>query len=322
MTTIKQLGGEFALIHAITQTCKNRDVIVGIGDDAAVINIHGKNYAITTDMFIEETHFSFHWSSFYDVGWKVVQGAVSDICAMGGRPLYLTMAGSFKKENIVEEIKLFSDGMYAAAASLNIDIIGGDTTKGKFCCFCATVVGSVEQPCLRSAAEVNDFILLSGNVGRSASGLAMLQAGYSQNKEKNNQDIEYHKRPVCAGLFGEKIAPHIHAMIDVSDGVASEIKHICKQSNVGAVIEKEKLPLHSCTIKNAKLLNRDPYQWVLSGGEDYVLLFTVTPDAYKKNKSLFNDCTVIGKILPLNDGIFLLDKNQKMELPFGYDHFH
>ena len=317
MTNIKDIGGEFSLIDKITRKCSSEDVLVGIGDDAAVVLVNGKKYVFTTDMFVENNHFSLSFCSWYDIGWKCVQGSVSDVCAMGGKPEFLTVAGSFPSSVSVEEMEEFSRGMYAAADALSVSVVGGDTTRGSICCFCVSVVGSVEHECLRSSAQVDDLIVVSGDVGRSHSGLSLLQSGFSGRDE----DVDYYRRPVCSGSFGSRISGLVHAMIDVSDGVASEVKHICKQSNVGAVVVKEKLPLHSYTVANGLKLGVDPATWALSGGEDFVLLFTVSADVFYREKELFKECTIIGKILDKSEGIFLEVDGVQKDLGKGYDHF-
>ena len=319
MVSIKDVGGEFALIERITKKCNSSDVIVGVGDDCAVVDlgVSGKYHLLTTDMFIEGNHFSLEWCSFFDIGWKVIQVSVSDVCAMGGSPLHVTVAGSFPVDLSVEKIEDFSKGMYAAAAFLSVEIVGGDTTRGKMCCFCVSVVGVVDKKdvCLRSHARVGDLIVVSGDVGRSGAGLALLLAGL------DGEDVEYYKKPVCVGDFGSEIAPFVHAMIDVSDGVASEVLHICKQSNVGAIVFKEKLPISTSTVSAGSLLDVDPGSWALSGGEDFVLLFTVSPDVFASQKELFKDCTVIGKVLDDTEGVFLDVDGVKKDLGKGFDHF-
>jgi thiamine-monophosphate kinase len=317
MTNIKDIGGEFSLIEKITRKCNSSDVLVGIGDDAAVVLVNGKKYVLTTDMFVEDNHFSLKFCSWYDIGWKCVQGSVSDVCAMGGTPTFLTVAGSFPPTVSVEDMEEFSRGMYAAASMLSVSIVGGDTTRGKVCCFCVTVMGSVVNECLRSHAQIGDFIVVSGDVGRSHSGLSLLQSGF----DGVNEDVNYYRRPQCAGDFGEKINSLVHAMIDVSDGVASEVKHICKQSGVGAVVVKEKLPLHARTVANGLKLGVDPATWALSGGEDFVLLFTVSPDVFSSQKDLFSKCTVIGQILDGSEGIWLEEEGVRKDLGKGYNHF-
>ena len=332
--------GEFKLISEITKIVKHSSIIKGIGDDCAVLTISStlKAYAknkkdnsdktnnefilVTTDMFVNNNHFNTEWYTPEQIGKKIIEASISDIAACGGSPLYATIAMSLPKTTDVDWIKKVYLGIYNTSEKHRLLIVGGDSTSGKEISFSVTIIGKVhdKELCLRGHAQVNDLILISGTVGKSMAGLQVFfKEKELKNKKKNEYIInknnnyiinckEAHLNPRCRLDVSTQIAKYVHAMIDISDGVSSEIKHICNESNVGAAIEKEKIPLNNETKKTAEMLGQDPYDWALYGGEDFELLFTISQNTYNEYEELFKDCSVIGKILKPELGCYMIDK--------------
>ena len=319
---IKEIGGEFELIKRIAKPSKDPKVIVGIGDDTAVLETgdNDKFTLVTTDMIVENDHFRTDWSTPFQIGVKLMNINISDIAAMGGTPKYCLVSGCLKKETSVEFVEELFKGLRHAGK--NIEIIGGDTTHGNLLVFNLTLIGEVEKDnlCLRSDAISGDLIFVSGNLGKSAAGLNLILNKQKQDNN-NNQDIKYHLEPQHRLDVSSKISKHVNAMIDISDGLASEIKHICNMSKCGALIYKEKIPITKTTKENAEKVNKDPYGFALNGGEDFELLFTVSKQSYEQNKELFSEYHLIGEIKEEKEGVWLIDNNEKKGLGQGYDHF-
>ncbi len=326
---------EVELIGRISRKIKlfSKDIVKGIGDDAAVVN-YDKNYCLllTTDSLVQNVHFS----SFFtpeQIGIKAVEINVSDIAAMGGFPKYALVSLIIPKSTNIKFIDKLYYGMNKAAKKYKISIIGGNLSNGKEISVTIMMLGFVEKNnlCLRSNAKANDLIAVTGNLGASAAGLQLLKA-----KIKGNS-INYHLSPKSKLNATRLLAKNgINAMEDISDGLAAEVRNICNESKTGAVIYKEKIPISKNTIIDSKKLNKNPYDFALYGGEDYELVFTVNKNQLKrlnnlKNKKLNNkiknngkntlNFTVVGKILPKKDGVYLLDKNRKTRLKHGYEHF-
>ncbi|MFC1690770.1 thiamine-phosphate kinase [Nanoarchaeota archaeon] len=320
---IKDIGGEFALINRVTKKVKNRKVIVGIGDDCAVIEKDAKKYTvITTDMLVENDHFRLDWATPLQVGKKAMEANVSDVASMGGMPKYALVSLSLTPKTSVEIIDELYKGFYSVAKKYGFDIIGGDMTHGSEMTISITIIGEVEKNklALRSNAKPGELILVTGVLGGSTAGLELLLKD-KNNLKKRKKLLEYHLNPTCR----LKKARHlvglgVKCMIDVSDGLASEVKHICEMSKTGAVIFKDCIPLDKSTRKAAEIVSKDPYDFALSGGEDFELVFTLSKKNYEKNKSKLRDCFVVGKILDKKKGIYLFD-GVKKELAGGYDHF-
>ncbi|MBI2548757.1 thiamine-phosphate kinase [Candidatus Woesearchaeota archaeon] len=320
--------GEFELIKHVTKAVRHPDVLIGIGDDCAVLKQKNdpNNYLLlTTDTLIEDVHFSFHWYTPEQVGKKAIEVNVSDIAAMGGRPLYALVAASFPQETNVKTIKRLMDGVYFSAEKHGIAIVGGNTTQSHALMITLTLVGEVHQKnlCLRSAAQEGDLLCITGTLGESAAGLAILQQYGLKTVKDKRWDVQQHLEPTARLREGQELARKgMHAMIDISDGLGSEIRHICTQSKVGAIIDKEKIPLSETTKQFAAILNKDAYTFALTGGEDYELLFTVEEHILGElQKTIKTPVTVIGKILPKSKGVHLLDGKKKIPLPKGWDHF-
>lgn len=317
--TIKEFG-EFNLINKITKMVKHPKLIKGIGDDCAVIDYTNDTYLlITTDMFVNNNHFKTAWFTPEQIGRKIMECNVSDIAACGGKPLYTVISFSLPKTIKVEFIKDVYKAMYAVAKKYDFLIIGGDTTSGTEINFSVTMLGEVKKQnlCLRSFAKQGDVIGVTGTLGKSMAGLQLFL-----NKREGEEGKQGYLEPKARLDISKKIAPFVNAMIDISDGLSSEIKHICDESKVGAVIEEDKIPINHKTRQTAKFLKQNPIEWALYGGEDFELLFTISEKDYNDKKHLFKDCTIIGKILDKKQGCYMIDKQgNKTILGGGYDHF-
>ena len=309
--------GEFGLIKKVSRRAKRSEVLVGIGDDAAVIRA-GKEFILyTTDMMVEGDHFRMEWHPPEKIGRKAMASNISDIAAMGGIPEYALISISLRSDISVEFAESIYKGMYDTADRYGVDIIGGDTTHSSLIVINVALTGRTDERhlALRSGAKSGDYILVSGPLGASRAGMELLLHGYTEPKGP----IEKHLDPGCRMDIARDISRYANAVIDVSDGLASEIRHICEESGVGAIIEKEKIPLDRETIKAAKILETDPYDFALHGGEDYELLFTVSEENLDKVRKYG---TVVGRIGGKGIGIRMRNEKGEIEdLKGGYDHF-
>jgi len=310
---IKDIGGEFALIDRVT---RRGGAIVGIGDDAAVLKYTDKRYQLlTTDMLCEGDHFNLQWSTPKQVGMKSMEVNVSDIAAMGGLPTYAAISLSLRPDTSVEFMDAFYEGLYESADRHGVKIVGGDTTHASIMVVNVALMGVVEKErlSLRSHAKRGDLICVTGDLGKSMAGLELLKAGVPG-------DTKAHLEPKCRLKEARIIGKHCNAMIDVSDGLASEVNHICKESGVGGIVFRKMIPLSKSTVESAIKLCKDPYNYALNGGEDYELIFTIPEKDLKKVKV---NCpiTVVGEILADKEGVKIESGGSKTALKGGYDHF-
>ena len=309
--------GECGLINRVTRPVSDQKVIVGIGDDCAVLKYNRTHYELlTTDTLVEGDHFKREWFTAFQVGRKAVVSNVSDILAMGGFPKYMLISLSLPLTTTIHWVEELYKGIYGQCDTYNIKLIGGNTTHGEKIVITITLVGYVQKNNLRlrSAAKVGDYIGVTGFLGGSAAGLAVLKAnipGY----------VESYVEPMTVSpRLAHTITPFVHAMIDVSDGLASEVGHICEASMVGAVVYKDKIPLADTTKEDARALQRDPIEFALYGGEDYQLVFTVAPNRVKYLKH-FKGCYFVGEIVDKKERMWLVDNGKKTPLGSGYVHF-
>lgn len=309
--------GEFGLIKRLSRKAKRRDVMVGIGDDTAVIRSGNEYLLYTTDMMVEGDHFKVEWSRGEQVGRKAMASNISDIAAMGGVPEYALVSIALPSDVSVEYVESIYDGMYEVADRYGVDVIGGDTTHGALMVINIALTGRADEEhlTLRSGAKIGDYILVSGPLGGSRAGLELLMRGYKEPQ----WPIEKHLDPGCRMDIALDVARYARAMIDVSDGLASEVRHICEESGTGAIIEKENIPLNEETIKAGEALGMDPYEFALNGGEDYELVFTV-PEKDVHTAQAYG--TVVGRIVEAEKGVKIrLREGELLELSGGYDHF-
>lgn len=313
---IRAIGDEAALLQRLLLAPSGgSDIVVPNGDDAAVVRFGGELVAVTTDTVIEGRHFDRRFSSPRDVGAKAVEAAASDIVAMGGHPRHLYLGVSMPRDSALEELEEMYVGIHHAAGRLGAFVLGGDTTLGsREVVLTVTVVGVVpseSQLVTRSGARVGDLLCVTGTLGSAAAGLAALTS-----KRAGFETLEArHRSPRCRIDCVDRVAAIATAMIDVSDGLSSEVHHICRMSGVGATVRAECVPLAEDTVTLARALEVDPLEWALAGGDDYELLYTVDPVDRPKVEGV-----VIGTIT-VGDAVLIERNGGTSELKNrGYDH--
>ena len=322
---IKEIGGEFALIDRLAKISptESGDLVVGMGDDAAVIRVAPEPapyMLVTTDILVADRHFKSKWASAQQIGIKAAEANISDIAAMGGTPTWMFVSLVLSEQTTVEWAEDLYRGLTTSCNKHGVIIAGGDTTQGQVDTINVALLGSVSREilCLRSHAKPGDLLMVSGTLGASAAGLAML----SSSRIAGDYLLRKHLAPTCRLGMAQRIAPLINAMIDISDGLGSEVHHICRKSGTGAEIDQDCIPLHKDVKSAARHLGTDPYQWALSGGEDFELLFSITP----QNLSLLERTGLsyfqVGRITNEPDRIVLvLPDGSRTDLPGGYNHF-
>ena len=315
-TEISSLG-EFGLIEHLTadNEIKNASTILSVGDDGAVIDHFGRQTVVSTDLLLEGIHFDLSYTPLKHLGYKAVVVNVSDIYAMNATPTQIVVSLAFSNRFSIEALDEFYAGLYAACETYGVDLIGGDTsTSQRGFVISITAIGEVapDSYVKRSGAKPNDLICVSGELGGAFLGLTILE------REKNifettgaQPDLENQ-----AVIVGRLLKPEARkdiieyfaeaeimptSMIDISDGLSSDLLHICKQSNVGCVLYEDKLPLNDEAKEFAYKLQLDPTACALSGGEDYELLFTVAQADFEKIK-VNPSISVIGYITEAAEG--------------------
>ncbi|RYZ53429.1 MAG: thiamine-phosphate kinase [Chitinophagaceae bacterium] len=322
-TEVSSLG-EFGLIEHLTKNVEihNASSILGVGDDAAVIDHFGKQTVVTNDLLIEGVHFDLMYTPLKHLGYKTVAVNVSDLCAMNATPTQIVIGIGFSNRFSVEALDEFYEGVYAACSQYKVDLLGGDTsTSQKGFIISCTAIGEVAPDAFvtRKGAAKGELLCVSGDLGAAYLGLLLLEREkkiFLENP-KVQPDLENEKHIVGRLLKPEARVDIIEyfassgikptAMIDVSDGLSSEILHLCKQSNVGCVLYEEKLPIAEETKLAAFKFNLDPTACALSGGEDYELLFTVKQDDYEKISSN-TDISVVGYLTDSEAGANIITK--------------
>lgn len=323
-TNIESLG-EFGLIDHLTKQIKikHAGTLKGIGDDAAVIDFAGKKALVSTDMLLEGIHFDLAYTPLKHLGYKAVQVNLSDIYAMNGMATQVTVSIGISSKFPLEAVEELYEGIYLACEKYNVDLVGGDTTSSRQgLVISVTSLGYADEKDItyRNTAKEGDLICVSGDLGGAYVGLQLLEREklvYIENPniqpdlEGKDYIIERQLKPearkdIVELLNDIKIKPT--AMIDISDGLASEILHICKQSDKGCNIYEDKIPLDSMTYETAREFNLDPTVCALSGGEDYELLFTIKQADYEKIK-LQMDISIIGHITEASAGCNLVTRS-------------
>jgi thiamine-monophosphate kinase len=323
-TELESLG-EFGLIDELTKdfAAVNPETLLGVGDDAAVIDIgNDHRQVVSTDLLIEGVHFDLTYMPLKHLGYKAVAVNVSDICAMNATPKQITVGLAVSNRFSVEALKELYAGIHAACADYNVDLVGGDTTSSQSGLFISvTAMGTAHKNdvCLRSGAEEFDLLVVSGDLGGAYMGLQVLEREKDVFKTNPNiqPDLDGHdyilqrqlkpqaRLDVVKYLKELNVKPS--AMIDISDGLASEVLHLCKASNVGCHVYDEKLPIDAKTSMVAIDFNLDPSMCALNGGEDYELLFTIKQKDYEVIESNPN-FTIIGHMTNAADGTYYIDK--------------
>ena len=329
-TSIAQLG-EFGLIKHLTAgfEINQPSTLKGIGDDAAVLDFANKKVVVSTDLLIEGVHFDLAYMPLKHLGYKAVVVNISDICAMNARATQITVSVAVSSRFSLEAMEELFQGITLAANEYKVDVIGGDTTSSqKGLIISITAIGEADENEIvyRNGAQATDLLVVSGDIGAAYMGLQVLE------REKqvflvnpNSQPdldaytylIERQLRPearkdVRTLLHALEIKPT--AMIDISDGLSSEIIHICKQSGVGCNLYEDKLPLDPQLISVCEEFNIDSTTVAINGGEDYELLFTIAMADFEKIKGNPN-FSIIGHMTQESEGIHLITRaNTKIEL--------
>jgi len=324
--------GEFGLIDLIKQGTINDpgSIVAGIGDDAAVIRPHPQHLQLlTTDMLVEDIHFSLKTTTPWQLGYKAMAVNFSDIAAMGGRPRHAVVAVAIPPVLTVEFIINMYDGMKAICKEYGVNIAGGDTVASRQgLVINVTVVGEAVSGnvVLRSGAQPGDIVAVTGPLGSSGGGLALLQRGEWEKFSFAPPLVAAHLTPRPQVELGTLLAAHgVSSMDDISDGLASEVHEIAAASKVGMVIDAAKIPLAPELIAASKFLGKPPLDYALYGGEDYQLLVTLSPETFDRLIKEFgaNILTPIGRVVPSAEGVLLVaDDGQASPLaPHGYNHF-
>ncbi|HEY6063472.1 MAG TPA: thiamine-phosphate kinase [Chitinophagaceae bacterium] len=336
-TEISSLG-EFGLIKHLTKNIElqNASSILGVGDDAAVIDHYGKQTVVTSDLLVEGVHFDLVYTPLKHLGYKSVIVNLSDIYAMNAVPTQIVLSLGISNRFSLEALDEFYEGVYAACNKYGVDLVGGDTTTSqKGFIVSVTALGEVapDKFVKRSTAQQGDLLCVSGDLGAAYVGLLFLERekkiftespGVQPDLEGETYVIGRMLKPearndIIEFFAGQEIIPS--SMIDISDGLGSEILHICEQSNLGCVLYEEKIPVHEEMKKAAFKFEIDPTACALSGGEDYELLFTIPQTDY--DKLLLNEqISVVGYMADAEQGAHIITRGgSKIAITAqGWDH--
>jgi thiamine-monophosphate kinase len=317
---IESFGGEFHLIDAITRAFGNpHGARLTVGDDAAVVDTGQGDYRVfTTDLLVEGEHFDRRWSTPAQIGIKTLEVNVSDVAAMGAKPEFLLLNLALPRSTPAEFVLELYRAMRERCDAHGITLLGGDTTRGPVVMISATLTGRTANPILRSGASPGDLIAVTGDVGAAAAAVASYRAGQVPLERPRLRHLEPRARIDAVDALSRFAA----ALVDISDGVASEVRHICERSGVGARVDAARLPIHPDTDTVARTVGLTGIECGLSGGEDFELLFALPPHREAPLRSRFADFTVIGEFLPLDEGLVVVHPDgTRAPLPAGYDHF-
>lgn len=322
-TEISSLG-EFRLIEHLTKNIELQNVstILGVGDDGAVIDHFGKQTVISTDLLVEGVHFDLTYTPLKHLGYKSIIVNLSDIYAMNAVPTQVVLSLGISNRFSVEALDEFYEGVYAACNKYGVDLIGGDTTSSqKGFIISVTAIGEVapDQYVKRSTAQPGDLLCVSGDLGGAYVGLLFLERekkifmespGVQPDLEGESYVIGRLLKPearkdIVEFFAKETIRPT--SMMDISDGLSSEILHICQDSQLGCVLYEEKIPIHEDMKKAAFKFEIDPTACALSGGEDYELLFTISPSDYEK-LVLNEQISAVGYMTAPEEGAHIITK--------------
>lgn len=332
--------GEFGLIDQLTQDfpLRNASSLKGIGDDAAILNHEGDRTLVSVDLLLEGVHFDMTYTPLKHLGYKAAVVNFSDIYAMNGTPTQIVVGLGVSNRYSVEALDELYAGIRLACETYHVDLVGGDTTSSRSgLVISITVIGVAKETevVCRSGAKPNDLLCVSGDLGGAYMGLLILErekAEYLANPNMQPQlkgfdyvlqrQLKPEARKDIIGRLKE-VGVKPTSMIDISDGLASEILHLCKESGVGCQLYENKIPLDPTTTKLAKDFQIVPSVAALNGGEDYELLFTVDQKDYEKIQTLSDDITVIG-YMTADKGIAELITPDNHVIPLkaqGWDHF-
>lgn len=338
ITNLSELG-EFALIDKLVKNVKiyNDSTLKAVGDDAAVIDHKDEQTLVSVDILCEGVHFDMTYCPLKHLGYKAAVVNFSDIYAMNGTPTQIVVGLGISSKYSVEAIEEIYRGIRLACDRYHVDLVGGDTTASKSGLFISvTVIGKAKKDDIvyRDGAKPNDLLCVSGNLGAAYTGLLILErekaafmadpnmqpefAGYDYILERQLKPEA--RRDIIEKLKEIKVKPT--SMIDISDGLASEVLHLCKESKVGCMVYEDRIPMNQKTIQTAKDFNIVPSITALNGGEDYELLFTIAQSDYEKVKDL-DDVRIIG-YMTADEGQANLITPDNHQVPIeaqGFKHF-
>jgi thiamine-monophosphate kinase len=326
LTSLSSLG-EFGLIDRLTRNVKHYhpETLKGIGDDAAVIDAGDKVFLLSTDLLVEGIHFDLTYTPFKHLGYKAAVVNISDIAAMNGIPKQMTFSLAVSSRFSAEALDELYAGVVMACDKYKVDLVGGDTSSNvKGLAISVTITGEAkkEEVVYRSGARPGDLLCVTGDLGSAYIGLLLLE------REKSVFQADPNMQPELAGFdyqVGRQLKPEARtdirnlligtgirptSMIDISDGLASEILHICKQSGAGCKLFEGKIPIDAHTTELAKEFKIIPSVAALSGGEDYELLFTVKQEDYEKIKDVAG-ISIIGHMTTASEGKYMITPDGK-----------
>lgn len=306
------MSAEFELIDHITADLEvGDDVMLSVGDDAAVLRLAGDT-VVTTDLLIENVHFKRQWSSARAVGRKAVAVNVSDVEAMGARPSSVVVALAFPKDLDQAWVAEFEDGVKEECKAAGVSLVGGDLSSSAAIAICVTAIGDLEgrHPVTRSGAKPGEVVAVRGNLGWSAAGLAALQRGFRSPKDM----VAEHLTPTVP--YGQGIVANdggATAMLDISDGLLADLGHLCRRSGVGVDIESERLDIPDGVARVAAATGKNPLGFVVAGGEDHALAAT-----FRNEAVVPSGWVVVGTV---NDSGSVTLDGDPWEGSAGWDHF-
>jgi thiamine-monophosphate kinase len=325
---------ETALIMALAQEFgpAPAEVILGIGDDCAALALNDTDYLLwTVDTLVEGVHFDLAYTSLFQLGWKALAVNLSDIAAMGGEPKHALLSLGWPRDRDRQAALAFAAGLAQAAREYGVAIIGGDTVASPAGIMVTiTLMGQVpaSQMLRRSGARAGDLVFVTGPLGEAAAGLEILRQGLALAPDLKETLVEAHLTPRPQLAAGRLLAQEglATALIDTSDGVATDLYHICQASGVGARLQNAAVPVSPRVQTAAPDLNRDPLNLALTGGEDYLLLFTSSPDTVGRLPQAFAQAGLpaplpLGRIVPGNRVILETPGGDVDISGQGYDHF-
>jgi len=332
--------GEFQLIQSIPRQLTTQGFlpIVGIGDDAAVLSSSPEQHVvISTDLLVEDIHFTRKTATFYDIGYKAATANLSDIAAMGATPTAMFVAIALPPSVTYKDWQEFYRGLAVPCKPYKVQLLGGDTSSSPTSLFISiTVTGQVPPGHIltRQGAQIGDLIYVSGTLGNSAAGLAYLKKSKHPPKSSTllksmKYLVQRHLQPTPRIVLGQLLAsqPYASAAMDLSDGLSGDLRHLCRLSHVGALIYSGQIPMSQPLLRYAKRIRATPLHWSLHGGEDYELLFTIPPkwqhELEKSTKKRRIPITHIGTIQPKRFGIRIEQSNgtRHLLLQQSYEHF-
>jgi thiamine-monophosphate kinase len=326
-TELKSVG-EFALIDRIAETIelKNPDSVRGIGDDAAVIDVGDKFIVVTTDMLVENVHFDLTFHPLKHLGYKSVVVNLSDVYAMNAIPKQITVSIALSNRFSMEAVDELYEGINLACKKYGVDLVGGDTTSstsGLIISVTAIGTASKDEIIYRHGAKDNELICVSGDLGGAYVGLQLLERekkiflenpNIQPDLDSSEYILERQLKPEARKDIIEKLKElnvKPTSMIDISDGLSSEVMHLCKNSKTGCRLYEDKFPIDPQTFDRAREFGLDPTVCALNGGEDYELLFTIKQEDYEKLRPHL-DVTIIGHMTDVASGTNLIDKSENV----------